>query len=205
MDIKLRYVNHSNDAGNSMIVVFQKNVATDFDNIAVAWKVIKNCGQGDYHPFTLPLSMTGNANDSWGNYTPQLILNNGSLYHVVRDQSGDVFREAGPASSPKVVEMRNDLQQGAVGFHVYRDGRLLATKQGVAPGQKAVFEFKPSLWIGAVSQLEEGELMNSAIVSAINTEISLLGIAKADIVATGGGPGSSSSPLEFTLENIVYA
>ncbi|MBT9441299.1 MAG: hypothetical protein IV087_05435 [Acidovorax sp.] len=45
--------------------------------------------------------------------------------------------------------------------------------------------------------------MNSAIISNINTELSLLGIASADIVMTGGGPGANSTPFAFNLENIV--
>ena len=44
--------------------------------------------------------------------------------------------------------------------------------------------------------------MNSAIISNINTELSLLGIASADIVMTGGGPGPNSTPFQFTLENV---
>jgi hypothetical protein len=46
-------------------------------------------------------------------------------------------------------------------------------------------------------------VMNSAIMSCVNTELSLLGIASADIVLTGGGPGRDSSPFQFSLENVV--
>jgi hypothetical protein len=59
------------------------------------------------------------------------------------------------------------------------------------------------LFIGVVSQVEEGEVMNSAILSDINTELSLLGIQSADIVMTGGGAGPQATPFEFTLENVV--
>jgi hypothetical protein len=54
MDIHLNFINDSNDMNNSEIVVFQKNAATDFDELAVAWLVIKYCGQGDNHPFVYP-------------------------------------------------------------------------------------------------------------------------------------------------------
>ena len=50
MDIKLNFINLSNDVNNSQVVIFQKNVSTDFDELAVAWKVISNCGRGDNHP-----------------------------------------------------------------------------------------------------------------------------------------------------------
>jgi hypothetical protein len=42
-------------------------------------------------------------------------------------------------------------------------------------------------------------------MSQINTEISLLGISSADIVMTGGGPGSSSTPFTFSLQNVQMA
>ena len=48
-----------------------------------------------------------------------------------------------------------------------------------------------------------GKLMNSAVISSINTELSLLGIASADIVMTGGGSTKTATPFRFTLENVV--
>jgi hypothetical protein len=99
----------------------------------------------------------------------------------------------------------NALELGAVDANVYKCGRLLASKTGVAPGQKATFQFRPTIWIGVASQVEQGEVMNSAILSQINTELSLFGIKNADVVMTGGGPGPNSTPFKFTLENIQYA
>lgn len=205
MDIKLNFINQSNDLNNSQIVVFQKNTATDFDELSVAWKIIKNCGQGDNHPFIFPMTMAVGASDSYGNYTPQLPAQNSQLFHVSLTGSGDTLSLAGPGTSSKEVQLRNDLDKGAINASIYKDGRVLATKTSIAPGQKAVFEFKPTLWIGAVSQVVEGQVMNSAIMSDVNTEISLLGIASADIIMTGGGPGVGSTALKFSLENIVMA
>jgi hypothetical protein len=205
MDIKLNFINQSNDLNNSQIAIFQKNAATDFDELAVAWKIIKNCGQGDNHPFTFPMSMAVGASDSYGNYTPQLPAQNGQLFHVALTGSGDTLSQAGAGSSSKEVQLRNDLEKGAINASIYKDGRVLAVKTSIAPGQKAVFEFKPTIWIGAVSQVIEGQVMNSAIMSDVNTEFSLLGIASADIVMTGGGPGTGSTPLKFSLENVVMA
>ena len=79
----------------------------------------------------------------------------------------------------------------------------LFEKNNLDPQQMAVFEFKPTIWIGVVSQVEEGEVMNSAIISDINTELGLLGVASADIVMTGGGSGPNASAFEFHLQNIV--
>jgi hypothetical protein len=56
-DIQLNFINQS-DRNNNSIVVFQKNETFDFEDIAVAWKVIRNCVSGDRHPFTFPIDFT---------------------------------------------------------------------------------------------------------------------------------------------------
>lgn len=204
MDIQLNLINNSNSSDPS-VVIFQKNVATYFDELAVAWKVIDYIGRGDNRPFVFPMTLQIGASDSWGNYTPQLNANNGQLFHMVLSRSGDTLSLVGSATSSKEIQLRNDLTVGAISAHIYKNGRLLATKTSIAPGQKTVFEFKPTIWIGVVSQVVQGEVMNSAILSEINTELSLLGIASADIVMTGGGGRSKSTPFTFTLQNVVKA
>lgn len=205
MDIQLKFINQSNDVNNSDVVIFQKNVATGFEEVAVAWTVIHNCGQGDYHPFKWTEASTINAGDSWGNYTPQLQAEPGQAFQVEMTTSGDHLSAAGASNSPQEIQLLNALPKGAVSANIYKDGRLLATKTSIAPGQKAVFQFKPTIWIGVVSQVSQGDVMNSAIVSNVNTEISLLGIASADIVMTGGGAGPNAQPFQFTLQNVVMA
>jgi hypothetical protein len=203
MDIKLNFINLSNDANNSQIVIFQKNVSTDFDELAVAWKVISNCGRGDNHPFVFPIRTTLSASDADGNYMPQKLAQNGEVFSVSRVASGNVLSLAGASPSSREIQLRNDLRTGAITASVFKDNRLLAHKTGIVPGQKAVFEFKPTLWIGTASQIEQGKVMNSAVLSDINTELSLLGIARADIVMTGGGAGTSAVSYQFKLANVV--
>lgn len=203
--IKLNFINHSNDTNNSQVVIFQKNVATDFDEIAVAWTVIQNCGLNENHPFTYSTDVSVSASDAWGNYSPQLPAPAGTAVEMIRNASGDALVQSAKPANHTEIEIRNQLVQGAINGNVYRDGRLCAIKTSIAPGQKAVFEFKPTIWIGVVSEMEEGDIMNSAIISDVNTEISLLGISSADIIMTGGGPGPSSTPFTFTLENVVMA
>lgn len=204
-DIKLNFINQSNDQNNSEIVIFQHNVATDFDEIAVAWKVIKNCGIGDNHPFVYPMLTQINASDSYGNMTSLMNATVGDEYHMVLAASGDELRYKGPGVNSKEITIANDLEKGTIDANCYKDGKLLATKTGILPGQKAAFQFTPNLYIGVASQIEEGQVMNSAILSDINTELNLLGIASADIVMTGGGTGPTASPFQFELENVVMA
>lgn len=205
MDIKLNFINDSNDVNNSEIVIFAKNEAADVQETAVAWLVIQNCGRGDNHPFVYPVATQVGASDSWGNYTPLLNAANGQQFAMTRDSSGDVLKYNGQASSPKEIEVLNALQQGAINAGVYKSGKLYAQEIDVAPQQNAVFQFMPTIWIGVVSQAVEGEVMNSAIVSSVNTELSLLGVASADIVMTGGGAGPDAKPFMFTFANVEYA
>ena len=123
---------------------------------------------------------------------------------MVLTASGDVLQMAPAPGSPNEIALRNDLAHGSINANLYKAGRLLATKTSIAPQQKAVFRFEPALFIGAVSEVQQGEIMPAAIVSEINTELSLNGIASADIVMTGGGPGAGATPFQFSLENIVY-
>jgi hypothetical protein len=204
-DIKLNYIDRSNDASNSDIVFFQKNVSVDYDALAVAWKVIRNCGQGNHHPFVFPMLMQVSASDSWGNYTPRLTAFNGQLFHVSACPSGNELTYKSPGTSAKEVQVQNDLVKGAISAGIYKDNRLLALKTAIAPAQKAVFQFKPTLFVLAASQIEESSVMNSAVMSANMTELSLLGVASADIVMTGGGPDQNATSFEFTLENVAMA
>jgi hypothetical protein len=203
MDIQLNFINNSNDTNNSQVVIFQKNVATDFDEPAVAWKVIDISGRGDQHPFVFSAETAVGSSDSYGNITMHLNAGNGQVFQVVDSASGNSLVPAPAQGAQNEIAVHNKLAKGAITANIYRSGRLLATKTGVAPQQKAAFSFKPAIWVGVVQQVEEGQVMNSDIMSSINTEISLLGIASADIVMTGGGPGAGSQPFSFNLQNIV--
>lgn len=201
MDIDITFINNSEDMNNSEVVIFQKNVATNFEEIAVAWRVIKNCGRNWTHQFAYPMDFEVAAADSYGNVSDKQNAENGQKWDVVYSNSGDVLQlDNNPASSYTEVEVKNTLSTGSIDAQIYKDGKLLATKTGVSPQQKATFEFKPTIWVGVVSQVAQGSIMNSAILSDINTEISLLGITSANLIMTGGGTGPKATPFKFTLE-----
>lgn len=200
MDIEITFINQSNDENNSDVVIFAKNAATNFEEVAVAWTVIQNCGRNWSHKFKYPMDFYVGAQDSWGNVSDLKLGSYGQKWDLIRSTSGDALTlDSDPASSPEEVEIKNALAQGSIDAQIYKDGRLFSTKTGLSPQQKAVFTFKPTIWVGVVSQVEEGQIMNSAILSDINTEISLLGITKANLIMTGGGVGSSAEPFVFTL------
>lgn len=204
MEIQLNLISHS-DVNNLKIVIFQKNVATDFDGLAVAWTVVRDLDTSENHPFVFPTQIFVATGDSYGNYTPQLPAQAGQLFELSHTPSGERLALAGPATSASEVQVLNALPQGEISANLYRDGKLVAVKTSIAPQQRAVFELEPTIFIGVVSQVTQGQVMTSAIVSSINTELSLIGIASADIVLTGGAPGRNASPFAFSLENVVMA
>lgn len=201
--IQLNLINQSQDTNNSQVLIFSKNVAEDEGEVAVAWRVIKNLGLGDNHPFDYPLQFEVSAGDSWGNFTPAIQALDGQAYEMIKDNSGNVLRlSQTPSTSPLDVEIRNDLKTGGISANIFRDDKLFATKTNVSPGQKAVFRFRPRIFIGVATQIQESQIVDSATVSQVNTEIDLLGISSADIVMTGGGGGPSATPFQFHLEHI---
>ena len=200
-DIKLNFINESNDVNNREIVIFQKNVAESFDEITVAWKVIKNCATGWEHPFQFPMQMSIEANNSWGDEIISSLqtIEEGQSFAVKSGQSGDALEYIEQSESQTGVELQNNLGSGSLDARIYRGGKLLAHKKEISPSQKAVFEFKPILYIGVVSQVEEGQALDPAIMNSINNELSIQGLSSADIVMTGGG----KDPFNFELKNVV--
>jgi hypothetical protein len=203
-DIKLNLINRSADVNNSDYVIFQKNAATDVNVKSVAWIVVENLGNSDNHPFIYPMEFSVCAKDANGNYMPQIPAVNDSTYEVIKSVSGHVLQTSStPAANSTEVEVWNNLTQGAIDTQIYRDGKLLATKTNVPPGSKSNFQFLPKLFIGTVSQLVQGAVMNSNVTVQYLTELNLLGVTSADIIITGGGKGTDATPFKFTLANII--
>lgn len=96
----------------------------------------------------------------------------------------------------------NALEEGAIDAYVYKADKLFFVEWSLAPNESVLFEFEPALWIGVGADFKEGQPVNAGILSDIHTELSLAGIARADIVMTGGGPNPDAEPLRFTMENI---
>ncbi|MFB2769405.1 hypothetical protein ACE1AT_08955 [Pelatocladus sp. BLCC-F211] len=204
MNIKLNFINQSNDISNSQVLIFQKNIATNFGELAIAWRVIKNCGVGCNHPFVFPMQFTISSSDSNGNFTPQMTATNGQKFAVEMGKSGHILKlTSEPTASPSEVELKNKLQTGSVSANIFKDGKLLAKHKVVSPGQKAVFQFQPKIFIGVVSDIQEGDEIHTAVLSDINTEFDLLGISSADIIMTGGGGGPSATSFRFELSNVI--
>lgn len=203
--IQLNFINQSGDTNNSQVLIFQKNEAAGPEEITVAWKVIENCGPGDHYPFAFSADLSIAVSDSYGNLTPQLQASNGQQFAMKQTPSGNNLAWSGAAADAGSIELVNALQHGAIDANIYRSGKLLATKTGLTPGQKALFSFTPTIWIGVASGVIEGMVLNAAIISNVNTQLSLLGIKSANILMSGGGPGPGATPFVFALDNVQYA
>lgn len=202
--IKLNIINHSNDKNNGKIVIFQKNEASNFNQNPIAWKVFDNNNSINTHPFEYSLNYQIVGSDLTGNHTSLTNAVTGQTLEMHQNSSEYHLKSiATSIAHPEQVIIKNKLEDKPIQVSCYRNGKILASKSNVLPDQNVIFEFQPKIYIGLVSEILEGEIINSAIVSQINTEINLFGIDSADIVLTGGGSGIDSTPYQFILENIT--
>lgn len=198
--IKLNFVNKSADTKNTPIVLYYKDNHANAD--LIAWKVIENCGNGDNHPFEYDLQIKIAAGDSWGNFSPQLNAYKGQAFRMKSETYGNVMENDGPSSNPDQISLKNDLYLGAISANIINNKSLLFRIKNIVPQQKAVFEFKSTLFIAAIPYAVEGEAINLEFLPNVETQINLQGIDSADIVMSGGGIGPEATAFTFTLENL---
>lgn len=198
-NITLNFINRSHDTA-SHVVIFQQNTTPAYDTLVIAWKVFEQCGPNYHHQFHFGWELEVLATDSWGNHTLGLPADYGQAFEVVEAPTGNIIQPAStPATAPNTIEIRNALKTGSVIGDIFRNGKILSTKPGIEPGEKAVFHFSSVIYIGAVSEIAEGNVIPADIVASIDTQLDLTGLASADIVMTGGG----NEPFAFHLENEI--
>jgi len=205
MDITLNFINRSDDAGNSQILIFGKNPETSLDAIAQAWAVIPAGAPNMSHALLYPAETGLTVQDSYGNFTPMQPAAPGQHFRFVAGEEGGAVEPAIAAGPADQITLANDLIQGSVNACLYKGKHLYLCERHVLPGQTAAFRLKPVIWVGVASGSDSGAGSGSATLSSDATKISLLGLASADVVMTGGGTGPNAEPLLFTLENIVTA
>lgn len=196
MDIEITFVNNSQDMNNSSVVIFQKNVATDFNELAIAWKVIKNCGRNWSHKFSYPMSY----DISISNTTQQLLAEYNATYKAV-DENGRTLltKNNRVGGNEKNYILENDLPFEIVDADVYKDGKLIAKVPHVAPQQKAVIEIPETLlYIATVNfNIDEGDILPADFVTSKNhTALNLEGYKNAVIEHTTDENGHSIYTLK---------
>ena len=182
------------------VVVFQENVSALFGDTVIAWRVIRTTGNGDQESFLFSSDNYDiSASDSYGNYMPLVPASPGSTYAVVMSPSGHVLEYFGPAPSPSVIELRNDLTQGSINGQLYHDDHLCMSETSIVPAQKTQFQSEPAFYIGVVDGVVEGDVLSADQHSSVTTKINAYGIRHADIVMEYNDPD-----FQFTLQNVVY-
>lgn len=205
MDVRLNFINHADDPNHSQLLIFGRNPETSLDEIAAAWTVIADFRPSMTYAVLYPADTGISVQDGFGNFTPMLPAAPGQHFRVAESEDGLIVEQAVAAGPPDQITLANQLRQGAVHVGLYKDKRLYLAERNLLPEQTAAFRLRPTIWVGVASQSPLDAGSNSAILSSVATEISLLGVASADIVMTGGGTGANAGPLAFTLENVVMA
>src|ERR1700761_1421617 len=110
----LNFINQSSDRSRTEVVLFQKNVATDMEELNLAWKVIKNCGTNCFHPLIYDPSLSVSISDENGNHSPRQNAENGQLVAATSTVTGGRrLSLVGKSVSPTEIEVLNGLQVGA--------------------------------------------------------------------------------------------
>lgn len=189
-DIKITYTNKSMNKDLPTVFVFTKNETPTFDVLkeGVAWSTFPNTGRGSSSSFVFPIITEVGATWQGGMNKTQILPSEiGKRYTVSQNDTGIVLAANGNASDTKSIDVNYDANiQDGVSASLYKDNKLMLTKNIVGYGQKATFVLKPKLYWGIASEIEEGGLINSAVLNTDSFfEQDLEGITEVNISLNG--------------------
>ena len=199
--IFITFVNETGNPDPPTVFVFAKNKIPTFDVLrdAVAWHVMPNVGQGSTSAFIYPL--IGAVQAMWGdcNLTTAFRAHTGIRYTVQEDDTGIVLVPTGNASQTTAVEVVSSVNvQGGIKAQLLRDGKVLLQKNIVAYGQKATFIVEPKLYWGIAEEIQEGQLLSSAVLETDTFfELDLEGVSQATVTLTW----DSETGYQFGVES----
>ncbi|WNX84578.1 hypothetical protein RWV98_18695 [Agathobaculum sp. NTUH-O15-33] len=199
--IKINYVNKSMNRDMPKIFLFLKNEIPTFDCLheGVAWKVIDRIGRGSSCAITYPIETMISA--SWNDHTCKtktLISSIGSRYVVEEDETGITIAADGTAGNTRSIDVSNNVHVGnGVSVDLYKDGKLMMTKQTVAYGQKATFVLHPKLYWGVASEIQEGDQLSSAVLNSDSFfEQNLEGVSEVTVALYGNAEDGYTFKIE---------
>jgi len=200
-NIEITYVNKSMNNDLPTVFVFTKNETPTFDALkeGVAWRVIPDIGRSSSSSFVFPIvTEVGATWQNGQNKTQVLSSTIGARYTVSKDATGVVLAANGSASDSKSIDVNNDVNvQNGISAQLYKDGKLMMEKKIVGYGQKATFVLKPKLYWGIASEIQESQLLNSAVLNTDNFfEQDLEGVTKATISLNGNAQDGYSFKVE---------
>ena len=196
--IDLTYVNRAGGDAMPEVLVMQKDDASADLRSAIAWKVIHRCAPGHWHPFSYSPMAEICLGDEFGNFTERQAAAPGARFSVQPLWNGrELVRRALDAGRDDIA-LRNELARGAVDACLYRNGRLLARRSAVGPGQSTAFRVRPVLWWGTCSGARQGERLGEGVLDTSLTALPLYGLIRATIALHGG----DSRPYAFVFEDV---
>ncbi|WP_064791367.1 hypothetical protein [Shewanella woodyi] len=201
-NVEITYINKSMNKDLPTIFVFTKNETPTFDALkeGVAWRVIPDIGRASSSQFNFPIETSVGATWQGGqNKTQVLDSTIGKRYTVSKDDTGVVLAANGNASDTKSIDVNNDVNvPNGISAELYKDGKLMMTKNIVGFGQKATFVLKPRLYWGVASEIQESQLLNSAVLNTDKFfEQDLEGVTKVTVSLNG----NAESGYSFKIEN----
>jgi len=200
--VKITYVNDSANQDLPKVFLFLKNEIPTFDALreGVAWRVIEDVGRGSSCEFVYPIETSVSA--SWSDNTCRTALLESSIgkrYCVTEDDTGITILSSGDAGDTRSIDIVNDIHvSGGISADLYKDGKLMMRKNIVAYGQKATFVIHPKLYVGLASEIQEGELLNSAVLNSDRfQELDLEGLTELTFALTG----NAKDGYEFVIKS----
>jgi hypothetical protein len=188
-DVKITYVNKSMNPDKPSVFIFTKNYVPTFDVLkeSVAWRVLHNVGKGSSSEFVHPAKTTVQAMWGDGNKTQMLTAEIGKRYSVEEDNTGIVLVPRGNALDKKAIEVNSTVTvSGGISAALCKDSKVLVTKKIVAYDQTAVFVLHPKLYWGIASEIEEGQVISSAVLYTDQFfEWDIEGVSGATVVLKG--------------------
>ena len=197
----ITYVNRSDSASQPVIFVFAKNAIPGFDELAdaVAWRVLPDIGKGSSSEFMVLPMCTVQA--TWGgvNRTQALVAEAGQRYSVIQDDTGIVLTPVGSSTQSNAIEVTCEVQiPGGVSVQLLNDGKAFMQESIVAFGQKASFIVERKLYWGVASEIQEGQMLATAVLNSdVFFEQSLEGATGATVTLTG----NEWSGFQFEVTN----
>lgn len=201
-NVKITYVNRSMNKDLPKIFVFTKNELPTFDTLkeGVAWKVIGDVGRESSCEFVFPIKTEVRA--AWDDNsckTKCLASEIGSRYVVVQDETGIVLEKNGNAGNVRSIDVCNNVHvKNGVSVELYKNSKLMMRKNIVGYAQKATFVIHPKLYWGVASEIQEGEMISSAVLDSDHFfEQNLEGVS--DVVI--GLYGNAELGYQFKIES----
>jgi len=189
----LRHIRLIDNTGSSIqkrFLLCDKNVSGEATSSDIVWRDVKT-KNGDcvYVNYALPFSIQATLLSAPNYSYPQITAFNGERYYV----SGNDLVYETTTGSGSYFDVHNNTSSSML-VNLCRDGYVCASVTIVASDTYS-FAMKPTLFVGIYDDLNA-----SVDIATLNTEISLLGIQSADVVATG-----TVGNYSFNLANIVMS